>query len=44
MYNIDMEEKYKLYLIKAIEETKDGEVCVVELPIELISTSTLYSK
>ena len=37
-----MEEQYKLDLIKAIEETKDGEVSVVQLPIELISTSTMY--
>ena len=42
MYNIDMEEKYKLDLIKAIEETKDGEVSVVQLQTELISTSTMY--
>lgn len=42
MYNIDMEEQYKLELIKAIKETKDGEVGVVQLPIELIATSTIY--
>lgn len=42
MYNIDMEEQYSLDLIKAINETKDGEVNVVQLPIELIATSTLY--
>ena len=42
MYNKNMEEQYKLDLIKAIEETKDGEVSVVQLPIELISTSTMY--
>lgn len=42
IYNIDMEEQYKLDLIKAIKETKDGEVGVVQLPIELISTSTMY--
>lgn len=42
MYNIDMEEQYRLDLIKAIKETKDGEVSVVQLPIELIATSTLY--
>lgn len=42
IYNINMEEQYKLDLIKAIQETKDGEVCVVQLPIELISTSTMY--
>ena len=37
-----MEEQYKLDLIKAIQETKDGEVSVVQLPIELIETSTMY--
>lgn len=42
MYNIDMEEQYQLDLINAIQETKDGEVSVVQLPIELISTSTMY--
>ena len=42
VYNRDMEEHYKLDLIKAIRETKDGEVSVVQLPIELITTSTLY--
>lgn len=42
MYNKDMEEQYKLDLIKAISETKDGEVSVVQLPIELIATSTMY--
>ena len=42
MYNIDMEEQYQNDLIKAIQETKDGEVRVVQLPIELIVTSTLY--
>ena len=42
MYNIDMEEQYQLDLINAIQETKDGEVSVVQLPIELIATSTLY--
>lgn len=42
MYNIDMEEQYQLDLIKAIQETKDGEVSVVKLSIELIATSTLY--
>ena len=42
MYNIDMEEQYRLDLIKAIQETKDGEVSVVQLPIELIATSTMY--
>lgn len=42
IYNIDMEEQYQLDLINAIQETKDGEVSVVKLPIELIATSTLY--
>ena len=42
MYNIDMEEQYQLDLIKAIHETKEGEVGVVQLPIELIATSTMY--
>lgn len=42
MYNRDMEEQYKLDLIKAIEETKNSEVSVVQLPIELIATSTVY--
>ena len=42
MYNRDMEEQYRSDLIKAIRETKDGEVSVVQLPIELIATSTLY--
>lgn len=42
MYNIDMEEQYQLDLIKAIQETKEGEVGVVQLPIELIVTSTMY--
>ena len=42
MYNIDMEEQYKLDLIKAIQETKDGEVGVVQTPFELVATSTLY--
>lgn len=42
IYNIDMEEQYQLDLIKAIKETKDGEVSVIQLPIELIATSTLY--
>ena len=41
MYNRDMEEQYQLDLIKAIQETKDGEVSVIQLPIELISTSTM---
>lgn len=38
----DMEKQYSQDLIKAIQETKDGEVGVVQLPIELIATSTLY--
>ncbi len=42
VYNKDMEEQYELDLIKAIQETKEGEVSVVQLPIELIATSTLY--
>ena len=42
IYNIDMEKQYQLDLIKAIQETKDGEVSVVQLPIELITTSTMY--
>lgn len=42
IYNIDMEKQYQLDLIKAIQETKDGEVSVVQLPIELIATSTIY--
>lgn len=42
VYNKDMEEQYKLELIKAIQETKDGEVGVVQLPIELIATSTMF--
>ena len=42
IYNIDMEKQYQLDLIKAIQETKDGEVTVVQLTIELISTSTIH--
>ena len=42
MYNIDMEEQYQLDLINAIQETKDGEVGVVQTPFELVATSTLY--
>lgn len=42
VYNKDMEEQYQLDLIKAIQETKDGEVSVIQLPIELIATSVLY--
>lgn len=44
IYNIDMEKQYQLDLIKAIQETKDGEVSVVQLPIELIATSTIYKQ
>lgn len=44
MYNKDMEEQYKLDLIKAISETKDGEVEVVQTPFELVATSTLYKE
>ena len=42
MYNRDMEEQYKLDLIQTIQETKDGEVGVVQTPFELVATSTLY--
>lgn len=42
VYNKDMEEQFRLDLIKVIQETKDGEVSVIQLPIELISTSTMY--
>ena len=42
IYNIDMEKQYQLDLIKTIKDTKDGEVSVVQLPIELIATSTMY--
>lgn len=42
IYNIDMEEQYQLDLINAIQETKDGEVGVVQTPFELVATSTLY--
>ena len=42
IYNIDMEKQYQNDLIKAMQETKDGEVSVVQLPIELIATSTMY--
>lgn len=38
----DMEKQYSQDLIKKIQDTKDGEVGVVQLPIELISTSTMY--
>lgn len=42
VYNKNMEEQYKLDLIQTIQETKDCEVGVVQLPIKLISTSTVY--
>ena len=42
IYNIDMEKQYQLDLIKTIQETKDGEVGVVQTPFELVATSTLY--
>lgn len=42
VYNKNMEEQYELDLIQTIQETKDGEVSVVQLPIELIATSTVY--
>ena len=38
----DMDKQYQNDLTKAIQETKDGEVSVVQLPIELIATSTMY--
>lgn len=38
MYNIDMEEQYQLDLIKAIQETKDGEYI---LPTELSGKVTV---
>lgn len=38
----DLEKQYQLDLIQAIQETKDGEVSVVQLPIELIATSTMF--
>lgn len=41
MYNKNMKEQYQLDLIKAVNETKDGEVSVVQLYIELIATSTM---
>lgn len=42
VYNENMEEQYKLDLIQTIQETKDGEVSVVQLPIELIATSIMF--
>lgn len=38
----DMEKQYQNDLIKAIQETKDGEVGVAQTPFELVATSTLY--
>lgn len=38
----ELENRYSQDLIKTIQETKDGEVGVVQLPIELIATSTMY--
>lgn len=38
----ELENQYSQDLIKTIQDTKDGEVGVVQLPIELISTSTMY--
>ena len=38
----ELENQYSQDLIKTIQETKDGEVSVVQFPIELISTSTMY--
>lgn len=38
----ELENRYSQDLIRAILETKDGEVSVVQLPIELIATSTIY--
>lgn len=40
----ELENQYSQDLIKAIQETKAGEVGVVQLPMELISTSTKYNK
>jgi hypothetical protein len=37
-----LENRYSQDLIKAISETKDGEVGVVQPPFELVATSTLY--
>lgn len=42
IYNIDMEKQYQLDLIKTIQETKDGEVGIVQTPFEVVATSTLY--
>jgi len=38
----ELENQYQSDLIKTIQETQDGEVSVVQLPIELIATSTMY--
>ena len=38
----ELENQFQKDLIKTINGTKDGEVSVVQLPIELIATSTLY--
>jgi hypothetical protein len=38
----ELENRYLQDLIKAISETKDGEVGVVQTPFELVATSTLY--
>lgn len=38
----ELEKQYQQDLIKAISETKDGEVVVVQTPFELVATSTLY--
>lgn len=38
----ELENQYSQDLIKAIQETKDGEVGVVQTPFELVATSTLY--
>lgn len=38
----ELENRYSQDLIKAISETKEGEVGVVQTPFELVATSTLY--
>lgn len=38
----ELENQYSQDLIKTIQETRDGEVGVVQLPVELVSTSTMY--
>lgn len=40
----ELENQYSQDLIKTIQETKDGEVSVAQLPIELIATSTMYQQ